>query len=45
VHEEDVTTGYGIAQLDAKDFESGQYVFELILNNQTVASSKFQIIK
>jgi hypothetical protein len=30
---------------NTKNFESGQYVFELILNNQTVASSKFQIIK
>lgn len=40
-----ITAGYGILSLNAKQFAAGNYVFELELNAQKVATEKFQIIE
>lgn len=45
VQSENVTSGYGILNLNAKQFASGSYVFELELNGQKVAAEKFQIVE
>ena len=45
VHSENITVGYGILSLNAKQFATGSYVFELELNGQKVATEKFQIVE
>ena len=45
VQNENITAGYGILSLNAKQFASGSYIFELELNGQKVATEKFQIVK
>ncbi len=44
VHEENITAGYGITELNSTNFENGQYIFDLVLNNEVVATNKFQIM-
>lgn len=44
VHSENITAGYGILSLNARQFASGSYVFELELNGQKLAIDKFQIV-
>ena len=45
VQRENITSGYGILSLNAKQFAAGSYVFELVLNGQKVATEKFQIVE
>jgi len=45
VRSEDVTNGYGILQLDSRQFEAGVYLFNLQLNGETVATQKFTIVE
>ncbi len=44
VREENVTNGFGILELNAVQFESGLYYYELEVNGNKVASDKFSII-
>ncbi len=44
LREENVTNGYGILELNAVQFESGLYYYELEVNGNKVASDKFSII-
>jgi len=45
VQRENITSGYGILGLNAKQFAAGSYVFELELDGQKVATEKFQIVE
>ncbi len=45
IREENITNGYGIAEFDGRKFETGQYVFELVMNDIRVATNKFQVMK
>ncbi|MEN9348169.1 MAG: hypothetical protein RLZZ77_1680 [Bacteroidota bacterium] len=45
VERENITSGYGILSLNAKQFAAGSYIFELELEGHKVDTDKFQIVK
>jgi hypothetical protein len=45
IYNENVETGFGLLNLNAKQFAKGSYILDLIVNGQKVASEKLQVIE